>query len=777
MRNLGRIFLIICLVSASLPPAQARTRKGDKFWKEGQQAEIRKQYEAAVDFYEKALAEDPADPGYQMGVRRTRFQAAHAHIDAGQKLREAGQLETSLEEFRKAYALDPSSSMAEQEYRRTKQMIEADKAKGAAATPQDRGLTPAEQSQKDADEKIDRIQAAPELKPITRQISALKMNNQPVKVLYETVGKLAGINVLFDPEYQPPPGGRQNFTVDLSNTTLEEALDYLSVQTKSYWKPISSNTIFVTSDNVAKRRDYEDYVVKTFYIKNTTTIQELQELSTTVRSVTEIRRAFTFNAQNAILVRGTTDQVALAEKLIADLDKPKSEVVVDVIVMEANRGRTRDLAAALTTGGKPGIELPIVYGATGGTTETGEKTDTKLPVVALNRLDSIGLGDFSIAIPGALLQAVMSDSQTRVLQQPQVRAIDNQKASLKIGDKVPYASGSFQPGFGGVGAGVSPLVSTQFQFYDVGVNVDITPKVHNREEVSMHVELEISNVSGRVELGGISQPIISQKKVVHDIRIREGEVNLLGGLMQTQDTRSVTGIPGLASIPVIGRLFGPEHKERNTGELLIALVPHVVRAPEFNEANLRGIAAGTDATVKLSYSPRQEPPAPAATQPPPPATQPEAPKPEAPAAPATPAPAGPARVTFNPASVTLAPGASFTVTMMVENVTDLFASPMRLKWDPKILRLTAIRQGPLLTSDGKQVSFSENTLNDAGEASITLNRLPGSGGVNGSGGLVILTFQAAGKGVAEVGAPDLQLNNSQMQPIAASAPVLKISVQ
>src|SRR5690606_22308806 len=146
------------------------------------------------------------------------------------------------------------------------------------------------------DERVSRMMPTPQLRPINPQLTTLKMNNQPVRVLYETVGKLAGINVVFDPEYQAPPG-KSNYTIDLSNATLEEALDFIAIQTKSFWKPLSSNTIFVTNDNVTKRRDYEDYVVKVFFIKNATTVQELQEITTTIRSVTEIRRAFAYNSQ------------------------------------------------------------------------------------------------------------------------------------------------------------------------------------------------------------------------------------------------------------------------------------------------------------------------------------------------------------------------------------------------------------------------------------------------------------------------------------------------
>ncbi len=779
MRQLAKLLALFILVLTAI---NAKNRAGEKLLKQGAEAEARKEYDKALEIYEKAYEADPKDPAYQMAMRRMRFQAAISHVDRGNKLRTSGKLEDALSEYQKAYAIDPALGVAEQEIGRTREMIEREKKKGttgqAATTPEDRGLTPGQKAMKEMEQKAASILPIPELKPITRQISTLKMNNQPIKVLYETVGKLAGINVVFDSEIQPPPGGKTTFTVDLSNTNLEEALDYLAIQTRTYWKPLSSNTIFVTNDNVQKRRDFEDYVVKIFYIKNSTTLQELQEISTTVRSVTEIRRAFTYGAQNAILVRGTVDQVALAEKLILDLDKPKSEVVVDIVVMSADRSRVRDLSATFTTnGGNGGINVPIGYGTpavpaaggAGGAAGTPAVTSAVLP---LTQLKNLGAGDFSVAVPGGLLQALMTDSTTRVLQQPQVRAVENQKASLRIGDKIPYATGSLGGGLGAsVGIGVSPLVSTQFSFAEVGVNVDMTPKIHGREEVSLHIELDVSQVSRYVSIGGISQPVISQKKIAHDIRIKEGEVNLLGGLMQTQDSKLVTGLPWLANLPVLGPLFGSHHTENNNGELLIALIPHIIRSPDYTDVNLRGVSAGNDQSVKLNYAPRPEP-APEAPAVAPPVSTPAAPVPTAPA----PA-AGPTRLFFNPATVQTQLGGAVTVALQVENATDLFTSPMKLKFDPKIVRLTSIHQGNLLGGDGQKTNFSENTLNDSGDATITLNRLPGSGGISGSGALVTLTFQAVGRGTSQVTVPDLGLKNSQMQPINAPAPSLSIVVQ
>lgn len=804
------------LVAALSPSLEAKTRKGEKLLKSGREAEGRKQWETALDFYEQAILDDPGDPAYQLASRRVRYQAAMARVDAGQKLRSAGKLEEALAEFQKAYAIDPSSSIAEQEIRRTREMMEREKSPATrSATPEDRGLTPAEKAQRNAEEKASRMLAIPELQPLQRQISTLKMNNQPVKVLYETVGKLAGINVIFDAEYQNPPG-RTNFTVDLSNTTLEEALDYLAIQTKSYWKPLSANTIFVTNDNVTKRRDYEDYVVKVFYVKNATTVQELQEISTTVRSVTEIRRAFTYNAGNAILVRGTADQVALAEKLIQDLDKPKAEVVVDVMIMEANRQRIRDLAATITTaGGAAGINLPISYSG-GGTTGTGS-TSTTVTSLALNQLDSLGLGDFSVNVPGGLVQALMSDSQSRLLQSPQVRAVENFKAQLRIGDKVPYATGSFQPGIGT--AGLNPLVSTQFSFLDVGVNVDITPKVHGREEVSLHVEVELSSLAREVDVGGLKQPVVSRRAVIHDIRLKEGEANLLGGLLGTQEVRSRAGIPYLMDIPGLGRLFGTEKLDRTRGELMIVLLPRIVRAPDYSESNLRPVSAGNDQNVKVTYAPRD--PAPAAATPAPtqpvPAPQATPPQPAPPAA--TPAPAPPvatppaaaAPAAIQPVSpppagaspvpppaaapqpnaaaaaapqLLFAPGAvqaqlnsAVTVTLQLQNVTDLFTAPLRIRFDPKVVKLTAIRPGTLMSADGQKVNFTESTLNDTGEAVVTLNRLPGTGGITGSGNLLNLLFQAVGRGKTTVAVVDPALKTFQLQPITAGAPAVSVAVQ
>ena len=796
--NKLRVLAVLASVLLVVPAnrLEARTRKGDKFLKQARVAEAQKDYETALDFYNRAIGEDPQDPAYQLGARRVRFQASQAHVEAGMRLRTAGQLEEALVEFQKAFNVDPGSAIALQEIRQTSDAL--DQKKKGAVPPGETPMSSAEKAREQSLAMIQSLLPVPELKPVTNQISLLKMNNQPPKVLYETVGKLAGINVLFDPQYT----STKNANLDLNNATLEEALDDIALLTKTYWKPISTNTIFVTDDNVTKRRDYEDEVVKVFYLKNPTSVQEFQEIVTSVRSVSDVRRMFTFNAQNAIMVRDTVDKVALVEKLLHDMDKPKAEVVVDVIVMEANSDRTRSIAAGLVSNGTTGLALPITFtrgqtttstttggtgstgvtggtggtggiGGTGLTGSTGTTTTTTTAGVPLSQLGKISFRDYSTTLPGALLQAVMSDTSTRVMQSPEVRASDGQKVSLKIGDKVPYATGSFQPGIGTVG--VSPLVSTQFQFAETGVNVELTPHVHGTDELTMHIAIDVSNVSRTVTIGGLDQPVISQRKNEADIRVRDGEVSLLGGLMQGQESNSVNGIPGLTSIPILGKyLFGGTNKDKSRGELLIALIPHIVRTPDITGLDLKGISAGTDQTVKLSYAPRVAAPVAATPAPAAPATPP-APQPATPAA--TTAPGAPAALTFAPASVQVQLSAPVVVTLQISGAASLASVPVKLKWDPKILRLNQVTPGALLSQDGGVNPPSLDIRNDAGEASVEMNRITGSPGVNGSGALMEFTFMAVGKGSTAVTITEVNLKDSKQQPIAVTAPSVPVVVQ
>ncbi len=826
-KHLTAVVAAIALLG-QMVPVEAKTRKGEKYLAQGRIYEVQKNWDAALEQYQKALAEDPAEIVYQIAVDKVRFQAGQAHVDNGLKIRGQGQLGEALLEFQRALSINSTSAVARQELDLTRQMIERERKRveetGKQAPAEERGQTPADQAREATRKQIDRMLPVPELKPLNRDPINIKINSQPAKVLFETIGKVAGINVLWDPDYTAPQ--RNSLNVDFDNATLEQALDYISIITKSYWKALSPNTIFVTNDNPNKRREYAEMVAKTFYLANVNTPQELQEIVNAVRSVSELQRVVAYNSQNAIIVRGETDQVALAEKMIRDLDKPRAEVVVDILVLEASSVFSRQLTTAIAS---TGLNVPVAFtprtsisipsssnnsgnGAdnglgTGTGTGTGTATTNAIPLSSLGHLST---SDFSMVLPSALLQAALSDTKTRVLQAPQIRSIDNVKAELKIGEREPTATGSYQPGLGGVA--VSALVNTQFTYLDVGVNVAITPRVNDNGDVSMHVDIDISNVTGSVNLGGINQPIIGQRKISHDIRMHEGDVNLLGGLINQQDSKQITGIPGLSSIPILRRLFSGESVDHQRDELMIALIPHIVRRPQLTPDNLKGISVGNAQTIKLNYAPPEadaatpqpaaKPPAvvpagPSAiaappavvppgaptpgAPPPPPATAPPVTAPPATAPPATAPPtanpAGNTRILFTPYTVETTQGGSFTVTLSVENASDAALAPVQLRYDPKLLRLNDAVSGNFLASDGKQPVFTKNIQNDSGAATIQINRPPGAPGVSGSGSLVTLTFQAIGKGSTAVEVPNLALRNSRGEAAAASSVLLPVNIK
>jgi general secretion pathway protein D len=815
---------IVALVS--LPLAAKKGPRPDKELSMAIEAEHAGDFDTALALIESARAKKPGELAYQIAAYRIHFEAAAAHIHHAIKVRNTGNLTDALKELERAAEMDPSSDSAKQEIRRTRQMIQrAEKGEDPGQAADDasgreiKSLTPAERERKDEMDKVARILSVPELKAMNPDPIKLKMNNQRPKVLFDTVCKLAGINVIFDPDYEAQNTIKQQ-SIDLESASMEEALDAVAVLTKSYWKAMNSNTIFVTIDNRQKRQEYEDQVVKVFYLQNVGQQAELNEAVTVLRTVADIQKIFTSTPMNAIIIRAAADKIPLAEKLIAAIDKPKSEVIIDTLVMQVSRNYMRNLSAALGVGG---INSPITFtpraSLTGQATTTTTSTSTSSTTTTttsggntsnntllLPRIKNISTSDYTVSnVPGGLIEALLTDSSTKVLQAPQMRALDNWKSSLKVGEKIPTATGSFQPGVGGVG--INPLVNTQFTYLDVGVNLDINPRVNSATDVSAHVAVEVSQKDSTVSIGGIDQPVIGQKRLELDLRMREGEINIIGGLLSEENDKSISGVPGLASMPLIGNMFKSTNVTRNQQELLIVMVPHIIRSPDITDEDLRAIATGTDTSYRMTYAPVKRPPPPTTTStpappaataapvPPPPSAAapavavpapvaPPATAPPSPAAPAVPQPtppagaaAGPVAVMFTPPQTDVAVGATVPVSVQVNNVNDLAAVKMAMKFDPKILRINNLISGDLIKRNGPELIPSRSILNESGDAAVSVARDPASGGISGSGAVLTVVFEAVAKGTTTVTVPQLTMTGSAGQSIAAQPPTLTISVK
>jgi general secretion pathway protein D len=367
----------------------------------------------------------------------------------------------------------------------------------------------------------------------------------------------------------------------------------------------------------------------------------------------------------------------------------------------------------------------------------------------------------------------MGSSDTKIIQNPQIRALDGQKATLKIGDRIPVATGSFQPGIGGVG--INPLVNTQFQYLDVGVNIDITPRVHAGREVTLKISLDISQETGQANIGGISQPIIGQRKIEHEIRLKEGEVNLLGGLFEDSQTKSISGYPILASIPFLKYLFGSETRDHSEQETVFALIPHIVRGPEVNDSNQRLIDVGTANSLQLRHiskteqSPITAVPAPAGGAPP-------APGQAAPNRPVTPSAAG-ASFLFDPGTITQAKGATFTVNILISGAQNVYSVPLQLNYDPNKLQLLNVSNGGFLSQDGQTVALVHREDETTGTLQITATRPPNSGGVSGQGSVVTLTFMAKAPGQSPLTITRGGARDPAMQAITVNGAQAVVTIQ
>jgi general secretion pathway protein D len=716
--------------------------KGNTDYAAGKKAEAIQDLDTALIHYERALRADPSNADYKIKATRLRFEAAQAHVNKGQKLREKGELALAVAEFEKAKAIDPSSAIAEQELRRTMELLAAKQAPPPTTPP--REPTP---------EESQLLEKPPELTPISREPINLRMTND-ARIIYETIAKLAGLAVLFDPDFQP-----RRISTELTNVTLEQALDVVALQSKTFWKPVTGNIIFVVPDQLQKRRDYEEFVVKTFYLNNTVLPQDLTEVVNAVRQLLDLRKIQQVNAQNAIVIRDTPDKIALAEKIIRDIDKAKPEVVIQVAVLQARRDRLRDL------GIQPGSSSVLAFtprNPTGSTTGTTTSTATTNQV-RLNDLQRLASADWSLSLPGATATALITDSATKIIQNPEIRALDGQSAKLRVGDRVPIATGSFQAGLGGTTTGaatgfINPLVNTQFQYQEVGVNIDITPRIHGSREVSMKVSIEVSSVTSRVNIGGIDQPVISQRKIEHDVRLREGEVNVLGGLVEHSQTKSIGGWPGLSKIPFLRYFFSSENVEQVENEVLIVLTPRIVRLPEITAANLRSISAGTEQNPQVR---RQEEiaPKPPTPQPPPQAAPPlttpltgvEATK--------------PARLRFEPATLSLKPGETSTVALLVEDIKDLFSIPLLLQYDPKVISVEEVRHGGFLSGGTQEIAIVQQIMKEKGQAIVSATRQPNTPGIGGSGTLVGIVVKAVAPGSSKLQVVQVNAKDSAQQPI------------
>jgi general secretion pathway protein D len=538
------------------------------------QAEIaaqKGQWDEAVLHYLKAVEEDPGDIKLKAALMRAKISASQAHFDKAQDFEKAGALDRALIEYQQAVQLDSTNQYAKAQLDNVRRSLAAQRQGRDAGTIQE------------MKERARLASQPPVLNPRSKEPISLDFP-EPVSMfsIYRTVGKAFGINILFDPNLKD-----QEIAISLQEVTAQAALEMLMRAGGHFYKVQDDHTIIIAADTPQNRRIYEDLVIQTFFLSNA----EVKDMTTTLRSLIDARKIATNEQLNAIILRDTADKVKVAERIIEANDKSKAEVVIDVELLQINTGRLRDLGASL-------------QGYT--VTQSLEGAENGFSSMRVSDLEFLNQSNWILTIPNIIYDFVKQNSEAQLLAKPQLRITDGEKANLIIGDKVPIPLTTFNTQNAGAAGGIVPI--TSFQYQDVGIRIDIEPRVHHNREITLKIKVEVSNISRFVEAsGGQSQPVIGTRTIESTIRLQDGETNFLAGLIRSDDTQTESGIPGLSEIPVIGRLFSKRHSDNQRTDVILTLTPHVIRNAEITEEDLKPIWVGTENNITFrGGSPRVE---------------------------------------------------------------------------------------------------------------------------------------------------------------------------
>jgi general secretion pathway protein D len=589
------------LVAGGCAAATANRRGGE--------AERRQDYDQAVVEYTKAVRLHPDDTEARLGLERARLRAATDHFQRGRRLAATGKLDQALVEYELASELNPASGEIDNELRATRNQL---RAKVAIAREDKTAL----------ETLIERVRDLPpqglDLPQDVRMPASLQFRDASSREAFLAIARFANISLGFDATFRDAP-----VTVDLRNATLENALSAVADATRTFIHVTSPRSVLVIPDTAAKRREYEEEVVRVFYLSNA----DLKETMDLLRIVLDARRISPVTGTNALSIRDTPERIAAAARILSAIDKARPEVIIDVELLEVDRSRLQEYGLEIASPGATGIN---------GSATVAPDTNSTLTLRALRNLTQ---SDVLLAnLPGLYYRLLKSDTNTRTLANPQLRTAEGTPAQARFGDRVPVPVTTFAP----IATGGTPQQPiTSYNYENIGVNIDITPRTHHDDDVTLQLKVAVQSISG-TGFGGL--PTFGNREISTVIRLRDGETNMLAGLIRDDERRVLEGVPGLIDIPVVGRLFAHNLKETTQTDIILTLTPHIIRVLALTEADLRAFRVGRDSlaplselplTFELPRPPDGTPPqgpvaAPPATTPPattPPATTPPAPIP------------------------------------------------------------------------------------------------------------------------------------------------------
>lgn len=521
-------------------------------------------FDRAVVEYTKALQAKPQDRNIRASLDQAKLRASQQHFTRGRRHAGTGKLEEALIEFQVAAELNPTGEEIQQAMRSTRAQLRA------KVAINDDGRTRLETL-------VDASLTAPlpgeDLPPDITLPDSLVFREASSRDVFTALARFADISVVFDSGFQDVP-----VTIDLRKQPLRQALNSLAGATRNFWRVTAPRLVTVIPDTPSKRREYEEEVVRTFYLSNA----DLKETIDILRIVVDARRLAPLSATNAITIKDTPERIAAAGRIIRAIDKARPEVVIDVELLEVDRTRLKEYGLQIAS--------PSDTSPTGIDGQVSVNRDD----FTLRDLRSLTQANvFLTNLPGLYYRLLKNDTATRVLANPQLRTSEGIAATARFGERVPVPVTTFAPIAAG---GVQTQPITSFQYENIGVNIDLTPRTHHDDEVSLAVKVEVSSVSG---VGFEGLPTFGNRSISTVIRLKDGETNMLAGLIRDEERRVTSGIPGLSDVPVLGRIFAHNRRETQETDIILTLTPRIVRVLDLTEADLQPFRVGRDAGTPI----------------------------------------------------------------------------------------------------------------------------------------------------------------------------------
>lgn len=536
-------------------------------------------WDLAVVKYARALELNPTSSGYKAALARAKLRSSQFHFEKGKMYRASGRPDLAVIEIEQTVLLDPTNDYAVVELRKAKdELAQKDAERGA-----DSHMEKMKKKTRGARAVMPLLEPASD-KPINLNFPQAK----PIKQIYRALADAAGINIIFDPQLKD-----DNVSIVLTGVEFQKALEILLRQENHFYKIIDERTILIAADTPANRKTYEDLVIRTFFLSN----GDVTEVANALRALLQTTRISVNKSENSITLRDTTDKVSVAERIVEQNDKQLAEVVIDVELLQVNTNKADQLGILL----KPysvGARIP----APGGVTNLDAPLGTG--EFSWDQLKQLSIQSFGFTMPTAQLDFIKNNGAAELLAKPQLRVSEGQKAQLLIGDKVPIPVTSFQSVVGGTGTGVTSPV-TSFQYQDIGIKIEVEPRVHHNKEITLKLQLEVSQLGTPTSTG---QPVIGTRTVGANIRLKDGETNFLAGLFRTDKSRGRDTIPFLGDIPILGRLISHTNFTEATTDVVLTLTPHIIRIPDITEEDLTPVFVGTDSNISYQGTPRVENP-------------------------------------------------------------------------------------------------------------------------------------------------------------------------